>query len=76
MTAILDPLAKLRASFPANLNLPYSPPEFLKDAAEASEGVPQFRLLESLRCRGVERLPGRSSDSLFVLEVGHSLQFY
>ena len=76
MTAILDPRAKLRASFPANLNLPDGPPEFLKDAAEAVRREYRSSVCwKRLRCRGVERLPGRSSDALFVLEVGHSLQF-
>lgn len=69
-------LHSLLARFPVRLNLPEGKQEFLGAAAEAVRQEYRNSVRwKRLRCRKVEQLPGREADTLFVLEVGHSIEF-
>lgn len=64
------------ASFPSNLNLPKAQPGLVEDAAEAVKREYRSSVCwKRLRCRKVERLSGQSADTIFVLEVGHAIEF-
>jgi hypothetical protein len=64
------------ARFPANLNLPAGPQEFFDAAAEAVRREYRSSIRwKRLRCRKVEPLVGDGGNTLFVLEVGHSIEF-
>ena len=60
----------------SNLNLPKAQPGLVEDAAEAVKREYRSSVCwKRLRCRKVERLSGQSADTIFVLEVGHAIEF-
>jgi hypothetical protein len=64
------------ARFPVSLNLPAGRQEFVQDAAEAVKNEYRSSVqVKRLRCRKVEPLKGRPEDTIFVLDVGHSVEF-
>jgi superfamily I DNA/RNA helicase len=64
------------ARFPARLGLPPGEQQLFDDAAEAVRQEYRSSVRwKRLRCRKVERLPGHEEDTLFILDVGHSIEF-
>jgi hypothetical protein len=64
------------ANFPVDLNLPEGRQEFVATACEAVRQEYRNSVRwKRLRCRKVERLSGHEADNLFVLDVGHSIEF-
>jgi hypothetical protein len=74
MTTSLLSARDVRARFPVNLNLPEGKAEFFTAAAEAIRREYRSSVRwKRLRCRRVEQLSGH--DDLFILDVGHSIEF-
>ncbi len=64
------------ARFPINLNLPEGKQESFDSAAEAVRQEYRNSVRwKRLRCRKVEPLSENGNDSLFILDVGHSIEF-
>lgn len=64
------------ARFPVALDLPPGEQHLFDDAAEAVRQEYRNSVRwKRLRCRKVERLAGPNGDALFVLDVGHAIEF-
>ncbi len=66
----------IHVRFPVRLNLPDTDSNIINDAAEAVRR--EFRSSvrwKRLRCRKVSPLKGESGDTIFIVEVGHSVEF-
>jgi hypothetical protein len=69
-------VADIHARSPVNLGLPDGNPEYFDAAAEAVRQEHRSSVRwKRLRCRNVERLAGQDEETVFVLEVGHSIEF-
>ena len=76
MTTGLSSCTTHLVRFPANLNLPEGQQGLREDAAEAVRKEYRGSVrCKRLRCRKVERLTGQPGNTIFVLEVGHSIEF-
>jgi hypothetical protein len=74
-TSLLSP-AHVLARFPVNLNLPDGKQEFLDAAAPAVRQEYRNSVRwKRLRRRKAERLSGHEEGILYILEVGHSVEF-
>ena len=65
-----------QARFPIRLNLPHADAALLQDAAQAVRR--EFRdsvKWKRLRCRGVRRVSDSESGTIFLLQVGQSIEF-
>lgn len=75
MTVATQP-AQAIARFPVSLGLPDAPPSLVKDAAEAVRQEYRNSIRwKRLRCRSVSPVTGEPGETVFVVEVGHSIQF-
>ena len=64
------------ARFPVSLGLPDASPSLLTDAAEAVRQEYRNSVRwKRLRCRGVSPVTEEPGETVFVIEVGHSIQF-
>ncbi|HMV46393.1 MAG TPA: AAA domain-containing protein [Blastocatellia bacterium] len=64
------------AKFPICLNLPSGQKQVVDQATEAVRKEHRSSIRwKRLRCRKVEPLPGHSGNTIFVLEIGQSLEF-
>jgi len=62
--------------FACNLNLPGGPLEFVAAASEAVRREYRSSVRwKRLRCRNVQPLTEEPGETIFILEVGHSIQF-
>jgi hypothetical protein len=76
MTTGLHSPRYVRARFPVNLSLPAGDPEFFQAAAEAVRHEYRSSVRwKRLTCRKVERLQSHEDDTIFILDVGHSIEF-
>jgi len=63
------------ARFPICLNLPPGQNQFFNDAAEAVRREYRSSIrAKRLRCRKVSALSERPGETIFVLEIGHSIE--
>jgi AAA domain len=73
------PFAVARASvarFPTNLALPECPQQWVAEAAEAVRREYRNSVKwKRLRCRTVAPLEGQADNSIFVLDLGHAIEF-
>ncbi len=64
------------ARFPVSLGLPDASPSLVADAAEAVRQEYRNSIRwKRLRCRRVAPVTGEPGETVFVIEVGHSIQF-
>ncbi len=64
------------ARFPISLNLPDASPSLVTDAAEAVRQEYRNSIRwKRLRCRSASPVTGEPGETVFVIEVGHSIQF-
>jgi hypothetical protein len=64
------------ARFPANLPLPECPQQWVTEAIEAVKREYRNSVKwKRLRCRSVAPLEGQADSSIFVLDVGHTIEF-
>jgi AAA domain len=76
MTASLSSRTAILARFPVGLNLPNGPQGLVEDAAEAVRREYRSSVrCKRLRCRKAARLTDHPDDTIFVLDVGHSIEF-
>ena len=62
------------ATYQVNLNLPDGKPEDFKDAATAVHQEHRSSVRwKRLRCRKVQKLTGHDDNTIFSLEIGHSI---
>src|SRR5262245_41590568 len=64
------------ARFPATLPLPECPHHWVTEASEAVKREYRNSVKwKRLRCRSVAPLAGQADGSIFVLDVGHTIEF-
>src|SRR6266849_1049446 len=76
MTTSQTSRSTVLARFPVNLNLPDGQQRFFDDAAEAvGQEYRSSVRWKRLRCRKVEPLTKNPDKTIFILDVGHSIEF-